>query len=801
MFKRLVASVMVSCLVLSMSMTVFATEVTTDEAADVVEVTTDEATDEVEDGIEIDEKNFPDAALREAVLESEEEYYQWYASDGKADGILNESELATIDFLFITGASDLTGIELLTSLTEIYLEDVDCVGFELASDTLTAINIDGTDDLEKIVLSDCTALTNVYVSGEGLTSIDLGDDNIVECFMMSNSAVTSMDFSGNTNLRVVSCNDSESLETLNLSGCTELTYVSMTGTKVATVDLSDATKLQCFVANDSKLSKIDVSNCPELIELSVTNTNVTSIDVTKNTELWSLDCSNTKVSSLDLSNNTELYRLFALNTNITSLDLSNVTDLSGIQVAGTYLEDVTLNPDSTGTISKIDAGLVSYDKVTDEYTLVTSLLQADDELVLPDNVTSIAYNAFAGANTPSLIEVPTTVTSMAISGWGGVFVNCSNLITVVFGEDTVVYGDIFDNCKNLAEIYFRGVAPMWFQASDIENYEYAGDLADMTLTVYYPEGADEWADYPDSDFGGTITWVEWDPTSEVSLPETETDSDTTSSTPTVMGVVTTATVEDGVASATVSNEIITEMIANAILSGAEDDGIVVNVAVETDGVVTTIALTVPMASIGELAGNNVVSLGVVSELVGMSFDEAAILAIKEQTGSDVTFSMTVVEPSGLSDEAQALVGDRPVFSFSVTDADGVKVTDFDGGVVTISIPYELQDDEEAEGIIVYYIDEDGELEAMEVVEYDGENGCVVFETTHFSTYAIAYEAVADDDATTDVDDTTTDEDVTTEEDATSPETGDSANVALFLVIFAVAAMGMGIAVFQRKRVK
>ncbi len=795
MFKRLVASVMVSCLVLSMSMTVFATEVTTDEETDAVAVTSVATSSDEEEGIKINEANFPDAALREAVLEAEEELYEWGVLSGVSDGILNESELATIDFLFIIGASDLTGIELLTSLIEVYLEDVDCVEFELASDTLTAININGTDNLEKIVLSDCTALTNVYVSGEGLTSIDLGDDNIVECFMMSNSAVTSMDFSGNTNLQVVSCNYSESLAELNLSGCTELTYVSIDGTKVAAVDLSDATKLRSFTANDSKLSKIDVSNCPELTELSVTNTNVTSIDVTKNIELWSLDCSNTKVSSLDLSNNTELYRLFALNTNITSLDLSNVTDLSGIQVAGTYLEDVTLNPDSTGTISKIDAGLVSYNKVTDEYTLVTSLLQADDELVLPDNVTSIAYNAFAGANTPSLIEVPTTVTSMAVSGWGGVFVNCSNLITVVFGEDTVVYGDIFDNCKNLAEIYFRGVAPMWYQAFDMEDYEYAGDLADMTLTVYYPEGADEWADYLDADFGGTITWVEWDATSEVSLPESDTDSDTTSST-TAMEIVATATVEDGVASATVSSVFMTEMISNAILSGAMDDGVVVNVAVETDGVVTTVALTVPMASIGELAGNNVVSFGVVSELVGMSFDEAAILAIQAQTGSDVTFSMTVVDSSGLSEEAQALVGDRPVFSFSVTDADGVKVTDFDGGVVTISIPYELQDDEEAEGIIVYYIDEDGELEAMEVVEYDEENGCVVFQTTHFSTYAIAYEAVATDD-----EDATTGDDTTTEEDATSPETGDSANVALFLVIFAVAAMGMGVAVFQRKRAK
>ena len=94
-----------------------------------------------------------------------------------------------------------------------------------------------------------------------------------------------------------------------------------------------------------------------------------------------------------------------------------------------------------------------------------------------------------------------------------------------------------------------------------------------------------------------------------------------------------------------------------------------------------------------------------------------------------------------SEDKEALSRDNAkIYDFQVTMGNQ-SLHEF-GDVVTVTLPYTLGEGEEADGIIIWYVAEDGTLTAIEDVRFmdedgDGE-GSVVFEAEHFSYYAVAY---------------------------------------------------------------
>ncbi len=64
------------------------------------------------------------------------------------------------------------------------------------------------------------------------------------------------------------------------------------------------------------------------------------------------------------------------------------------------------------------------------------------------------------------------------------------------------------------------------------------------------------------------------------------------------------------------------------------------------------------------------------------------------------------------------------------------ITSFNGGSITVSIPYTLRDGEDPSKLYVVYVNESGATENM-AATYS--NGVVSFETTHLSLYSIAYD--------------------------------------------------------------
>lgn len=102
---------------------------------------------------------------------------------------------------------------------------------------------------------------------------------------------------------------------------------------------------------------------------------------------------------------------------------------------------------------------------------------------------------------------------------------------------------------------------------------------------------------------------------------------------------------------------------------------------------------------------------------------------------DISFGIKEVNTSSLSANALERIGDRPVYDFTLI-VGKTQISNL-GGSATINIPYTLRNGEDPNAVVVYYIDDSGELQIVEG-GYNSETGTVDFTVTHFSVYAVGY---------------------------------------------------------------
>lgn len=107
---------------------------------------------------------------------------------------------------------------------------------------------------------------------------------------------------------------------------------------------------------------------------------------------------------------------------------------------------------------------------------------------------------------------------------------------------------------------------------------------------------------------------------------------------------------------------------------------------------------------------------------------------------NVAIVLGKADTSELDEDTRELIGDKPVIKLSLQIGDKTASWNNPDAPVTVSIPYtptpeELEDPEH---IVVWYIDGEGNVISIPNGRYDPETGTVVFETTHFSMYTVAY---------------------------------------------------------------
>lgn len=136
--------------------------------------------------------------------------------------------------------------------------------------------------------------------------------------------------------------------------------------------------------------------------------------------------------------------------------------------------------------------------------------------------------------------------------------------------------------------------------------------------------------------------------------------------------------------------------------------------------------------------NDAESLSIVlTDGTSIEFDEKALSKKTAQTNqTDITISIKRTTDSALSALQQQAVGSQPAWDIKLTSG-GKNISDM-GGVITLHTPYELRSGEQSNGIVVYYVDENGNRESCET-SYDPVKKLISWKTNHLSVYMIGYD--------------------------------------------------------------
>ena len=151
-----------------------------------------------------------------------------------------------------------------------------------------------------------------------------------------------------------------------------------------------------------------------------------------------------------------------------------------------------------------------------------------------------------------------------------------------------------------------------------------------------------------------------------------------------------------------------------------------------------------------------VPLSVTNETAAMEFPPAVLEQFK--SGENVKIDAGIVDAEKknelmesakekLSEEEKARLENVDLYDFTVK-IDDVDLSGNFSAAVTVTIPYQLKTfvdedgneyTEDAEGIIIWYVSANGDIEKITDVTYNAELGTVTFLAPHFSMYAVAYE--------------------------------------------------------------
>mgnify|MGYP001012904960 CR=1 FL=1 len=120
-----------------------------------------------------------------------------------------------------------------------------------------------------------------------------------------------------------------------------------------------------------------------------------------------------------------------------------------------------------------------------------------------------------------------------------------------------------------------------------------------------------------------------------------------------------------------------------------------------------------------------------------------MLSNDEFSGENLIISVSEVDKTKLSEEVADKIGDRPVISINAYNENRKITWNNNDAPVTVSIKYQLKGIERIsdEFLTVWYIDDDGNCYPITNARYDLKTGCITFNITHFSTYAVVYSRI------------------------------------------------------------
>ena len=195
---------------------------------------------------------------------------------------------------------------------------------------------------------------------------------------------------------------------------------------------------------------------------------------------------------------------------------------------------------------------------------------------------------------------------------------------------------------------------------------------------------------------------------------------------------------------TVTGEAVATVSAAAIeqaLSNVTADANGVRKVIITVPAVAGAAVYVQQLPATTLAAGNAKAVIQIATAVGTIAAPSNMLNASEVAGAqNVALSIAMADKTRLDTALKAAIGNRPVVEINLKVDGTTRPWSNPEAPVTVSIPYTPSVEELAdpEHIVVWYIDGMGNAIAVPTGKYDAATGKVVFTTTRFSKYAVAY---------------------------------------------------------------
>lgn len=304
--------------------------------------------------LKLSHKAVPDGAFYELILN---EYYKIKQEEAGSSIIIDMGYLmSNDDFALITELNAEYGFEYLLGEKD-YTPIRDITG------------INKLVNLESIELSDQYLLNPDFSGAGNLTSIRLSNASY-------DNTINSINVSGLTNLETVDVRD-VGLKTINLTGATNLTSLNLRVNEIEEIDLSSLTNLEELDIAGNKLTSLETSGNQKLVSLDATSNKLNNVDFILNPLLETLILNDNKLITLDLSNNRNLKILGLYKNDLIYLDITNSDKLERINTQNTNLEEINLNNKTLLKSLSFDCKEISSVDFS-QLTLLESLSNSDD---------------------------------------------------------------------------------------------------------------------------------------------------------------------------------------------------------------------------------------------------------------------------------------------------------------------------------------------------------------------------------------------------------------------------------------
>ncbi len=330
---------------------------------------------------------------------------QWFKIDANSDNQIQATEAQQVSALYVnfSNISSITGISSFTNLKVFscfnntiagidvsaltLLEELYCFNNSLASlivtgtalkrldcftnYPLTALNLTG---LNTLIYLDCrnTAISNLNASNlTNLETLDFGGVivvnnigfnslqtlNVSGCTSLINitnniseTILTSANFSNCTSLQNIVFYSCESMSVLNVLGCTNLQIINIFNSALTSLNLTGLTNLTSLTCRYSQLTSLNVSGLMSLSNIDCSINQLPSLNVAGLTNLTQLNCSNNQLLSINLSGLSNLNGLDCSNNQLLSLDLSECYDIGNVNCHNNQLLSIFMKNGKTELI-------------------------------------------------------------------------------------------------------------------------------------------------------------------------------------------------------------------------------------------------------------------------------------------------------------------------------------------------------------------------------------------------------------------------------------------------------------------